>query len=522
MRLSSLCYRTIVFFMLTGFLFLFNVFFVRNASAQFGNPPPHPQERFNRESGPDNGKGGFVSRLDKDGDNRVSRQEFDGPPEHFDVLDQNNDGFLSEQERPPFPPPGHRPPGSRRIEPDTQAVSPQNRQAKILPQPSPPASDFDHSSPDSGRIGLTPGQNNETQLAQDRQPEPASRMQPVPGFISENQGNVILTPETTRATAGYPWFWVVFIAAVVALVLALIWGLYSFRQFKQVRDAVASLDPHLLGVNLDNNIIITEVTEALCRATGFRYRDLVGKPLMALGSHMANKPGAMQDMWNKIQKGSAWKGEVKLIRKNGSVIWADAVISPLRRRNEKSSGYTVFYQDVSQRKHFEKLSMRDELTRLFNRRYFNEVAAVVLKKTRRERNAFVLGILDVDNFKKYNDTYGHPAGDRVLTAIGGTLMSVFQRKDDMVFRLGGEEFGAIFTVNEIEEATVIADRMLQEIRNLQIQHEKNPPGIVTVSIGLKIVAENENSTMDTIYKKADQALYEAKETGRDKVVIALS
>lgn len=133
-------------------------------------------------------------------------------------------------------------------------------------------------------------------------------------------------------------------------------------------------------------------------------------------------------MWARIKRGLAWKGEVKLIRKNGSVIWAEAVISPLRRKNERSSGHTVFYQGISKRKHFEKLSMRDELTGLFNRRYFNEVASLLLAKARREQQLFVKCILDVDNFKQYIDTYGHPAGNKVLKTIGKALTPALFRR----------------------------------------------------------------------------------------------
>lgn len=334
------------------------------------------------------------------------------------------------------------------------------------------------------------------------------------------QGPAAESETTGRATTSR-WPWGVILSVVAAFVLALLWGLHSSRRFRRVKDAVEALNPHLLGVNIDNNIVITEVTDALCRATGFKDRDLVGKPLMALGSPV-DKPGAMHDMWGRIKRGMAWKGEVKLVRKNGSVIWADAVISPLRRKNEKSSGYTVFYQDISKRKHFENLSMRDELTGLFNRRYFNEVSSSLWVKARREQQLFGLIIRDVDNFKLYNDTYGHPAGDKVLPAIGTALTSVFQRRDDMVFRLGGEEFGIIFIVNDRDEAIALANKTLQEIRDLRIEHKKNPPGIVTASMGLKLVDANNADEMEVLYKNADQALYEAKQEGRDRFMVASS
>ncbi len=494
---------------------LFNTTAFDNAWAQFRPPPPSPGH-FKGDGPPDGPRGEFVPRLDQDGDNRVSRLEFDGPADQFDVLDRNNDGYLTEDER-PGPPPRRRPPFPR----SNERINPRGPSEM---EQHPGTVEQEMRSAEEALGASEADEDAWRDVAEEASDQGIPVDEPVVDLYGETaqvpeDGESVAMPEATEGTTTSSWPWGLILSAGVALVMAIIWGMYSSRRFRQVKEAVEALNPHLLGVNVDNNIIITEVTDALCRATGFKDRDLIGKPLIALGSHVADKPDAMHDMWARIKKGRAWKGEVKLVRKNGSVIWADAVISPLRRKSEKHSGYAVFYQDVSERKHFEKLSMRDELTNLFNRRYFNEVASEQLAKARREQQFFGLCIIDVDNFKLYNDTYGHPAGDKVLVSIARALTDAFQRKDDMVFRLGGEEFGVVFVVNDREEATAIAKKALLKIRHLRIEHKTNPPGIVTASMGLKIVDANGIAEMEALYKKADQALYKAKQAGRDRFVM---
>ncbi len=311
------------------------------------------------------------------------------------------------------------------------------------------------------------------------------------------------------------------LAGVTLLIIAGLFVIvYYRRKFNRIRTAVAALDPHLLSVHLDDNIVITEVTEAFCRATGFHTADLVGKPLMALGSPEKESETSMDHIWQSLKQGKPWKGDIRILKKDGSDLWARAVVSPLRRKNEEKGGYTVICQDVTEQKHFEKLAVRDELTGLYNRRHFNEVAPALLARALSEKQVFALILLDVDNFKKYNDTYGHPAGDKVLASIGSTLRDIFRRDNDTVFRLGGEEFGAVILVPGQDEARDIGEKILGRIQDLDMIHKHNPPGVVTVSIGIRTVDDKTGPChMETIYKQADTALYRAKEDGRNRVVI---
>lgn len=125
----------------------------------------------------------------------------------------------------------------------------------------------------------------------------------------------------------------------------------------------------------------------------------------------------------------------------------------------------------------------------------------------------------MDYFKKYNDTYGHPQGDFVLQAIGDVLNQKMRRPTDFAFRLGGEEFGLLVNGQTLEEARVFLESIRQAIRGLRITHEKNPPGMVTVSMGALNISDPDPGLERFYYQKADTLLYHAKEAGRHQVVI---
>ncbi|HID03625.1 MAG TPA: GGDEF domain-containing protein, partial [Desulfobacterales bacterium] len=168
------------------------------------------------------------------------------------------------------------------------------------------------------------------------------------------------------------------------------------------------------------------------------------------------------------------------------------------------------------RKHYEtvaKLSVTDQLTGLYNRRHFYTVFPRELRNTLRHGGGLYLGILDVDYFKRYNDTYGHPKGDLVLQQISKSMNEVLQRAGDYCFRIGGEEFSFFFNELNLKNAEDLIGRIRSSIEDLAIAHEGNQPfGVVTVSIGLIEVPDAPDCALETLMSKAGQALYIAKET----------
>ena len=167
----------------------------------------------------------------------------------------------------------------------------------------------------------------------------------------------------------------------------------------------------------------------------------------------------------------------------------------------------------------EKLVITDELTQLYNRRYFNRIFPKEIQRAAREKQAISFLIFDIDHFKQYNDHYGHQKGDDVLKTIGDVLKVQCQRASDIPLRLGGEEFGIIFSCVNHEAVLCFAERVREAIADTQIEHRfSSTAPFVTASFGLVSVPASVGLTMDDLYKQADDALYQAKETGRNKVV----
>lgn len=167
-----------------------------------------------------------------------------------------------------------------------------------------------------------------------------------------------------------------------------------------------------------------------------------------------------------------------------------------------------------------RLTTIDSLTGLYNRRYLNEVINDRIKTLSRTDAYLMFFIVDIDHFKFYNDSFGHLAGDEVLIKIAHTVKNYIKRYDDLVFRLGGEEFGGIITTNKPEETAKWLAGLVPEIESLEIEHSSlcNLPK-VTISVGIRYCKASKKPDISHLYRTADEALYQAKEQGRNSAVI---
>ena len=161
------------------------------------------------------------------------------------------------------------------------------------------------------------------------------------------------------------------------------------------------------------------------------------------------------------------------------------------------------------------LASRDSMTGLTNRRGLDEVMAVEWRKSRREGRPVALLMIDVDQFKRFNDRYGHPAGDECLRAVADALLGVARRPGDVAARYGGEEFALLLPATDAPGAVDMAMRVRAAVRGLALAHLGSPHGIVTVSIGLASMVAADGGEADGLVAAADQALYQAKAAGRD-------
>lgn len=165
------------------------------------------------------------------------------------------------------------------------------------------------------------------------------------------------------------------------------------------------------------------------------------------------------------------------------------------------------------------LSIRDGLTGLYNRRFFDEIAPHQFDAARRGMARLGMILADVDYFKNYNDTYGHQQGDMALKGVAKALESSLLRGTDLVFRLGGEEFGILVFMQEQDTLHSILAKLNQAVRDMKMPHKDNPPGYVTISLGAVIIDQREWLHVDAAYQRVDEALYQAKSRGRDCYVL---
>ncbi|MDQ1340008.1 MAG: hypothetical protein QG567_1164 [Campylobacterota bacterium] len=288
---------------------------------------------------------------------------------------------------------------------------------------------------------------------------------------------------------------------------------------KKLKEYIKIVDENVITSQADTKGIVTYASEAFCRISGYTKEELIGKNHNIV-RHPDMPKAVFEELWKTIKSGKTWEGEIKNRKKDGSCYWVYSVISPIIGSNGKIEKYTAVRQDITDKKLIEELSITDELTGLFNRRYFNKMIEKKLQSAKEEKKVFCFLIMDVDNFKKYNDFYGHQKGDFVLKGIGKTIKNI-NENDYTAFRLGGEEFGAIYIIKNENDADKIAQKIRQSIEDLQIEHkENNASPFVSASIGVAIAdfsTANNNCDVDLVYKIADEALYRAKANGRNRV-----
>ena len=289
---------------------------------------------------------------------------------------------------------------------------------------------------------------------------------------------------------------------------------------KQLVNYVDIVDKYVITSSTDVKGVITSTSDAFCEISGYSQEELLGATHRIV-RHEDMPESIYEELWSTISSGKTWEGEIKNKKKNGGYYWVQAYISPNFDEQGNISGYTAIREDITNKKLAEALSVTDELTSLSNRRHFNNLFPQEIARAEREQKTFVLMIIDVDYFKSYNDNYGHQQGDNVLQQIARVLQDTLRRAGDFAFRIGGEEFAVIVTVENNADAVVIAENLRRSVEGLGLAHEHSEvASVVTISIGVKThhCGGDQPAQTDLIYRLADDALYQAKEKGRNQVV----
>lgn len=270
--------------------------------------------------------------------------------------------------------------------------------------------------------------------------------------------------------------------------------------------------------------LITFANATCFELLGYRPEELVGQlPEILIPSSMREGHVRFRTTYNQgaTRRSMGRLNSLMAIKKDGNVIPVDIALSPI---GEDGAGplTAVAIRDATQQRAFvhdlERLAKTDPLTGALNRRSFDNAYARELERTKRAKNHLFVMLLDIDHFKKINDQYGHAAGDQALKQLVSTCQSTL-RKTDVLARIGGEEFAILSPVEEGNEAMVLAERLRENIMTISV-----PAGAgafsFTVSISVACAKTTEATAADVL-ARADQALYEAKRTGRNRVIANL-
>nr|WP_189672591.1 sensor domain-containing diguanylate cyclase [Pseudomonas sp. SWRI51] len=207
-----------------------------------------------------------------------------------------------------------------------------------------------------------------------------------------------------------------------------------------------------------------------------------------------------------------------LLGLTGAIGWL--LIGAMRRRDVAEDELRVAQQQlVASNQQLEQLAMHDALTGLANRRCFDETLAQESGRARRSATSLALLMIDIDYFKRYNDHYGHLAGDACLQRVATMLASCTRRPPDLLARYGGEEMAVILPETDSAGAAVVARAMLERLTLEPIAHHDSPFAQVTVSIGIACASGADADSLQSLVQRADAALYVAKDAGRNRLHI---
>ncbi len=259
--------------------------------------------------------------------------------------------------------------------------------------------------------------------------------------------------------------------------------------------------------------------EDMRRITGYSDQQVTGKPYSVVFPPDGITTDRVTDRLREADRAGMSFDEGWVQRADGSQFWSHSLLLPIDK-SLKEGWYALVFRDITDsRESVESLikaATSDQLTGVANRRALFESAELEFARYARKPRDISLLIIDIDHFKRINDTFGHPVGDEVIRTLALILVRSV-RSIDIVARLGGEEFAVFLPSTDISMAAEIAKRIRQNVTNARIQ---TPDGVISflVSIGAAQVGPD-TASMDALIGAADEALYDAKRGGRDQVCV---
>jgi diguanylate cyclase (GGDEF)-like protein/PAS domain S-box-containing protein len=271
---------------------------------------------------------------------------------------------------------------------------------------------------------------------------------------------------------------------------------------------------------LDPELRVLSANPGFVRITGHAADAAIGRtpPLF-------EDDDVLQQVRTRLGSGTHWDGTLLARRADGDCFPLEASIDRVLDAQGQVQHFVMVFRDVTVQKQLEdrlrELSATDGLTLLANRRSFDEALERSWHHATRHGEPVSLIMIDIDHFKSYNDTYGHGAGDRCLQQVATAIAAGVRHEGALVARYGGEEFAVILPRGDAGVAQEIAESLRRRIEALGIAHAGNPIGSrVTISVGISTRTPPQTDDYEDLMLSADQALYRAKEGGRNGVVSA--
>jgi len=269
-------------------------------------------------------------------------------------------------------------------------------------------------------------------------------------------------------------------------------------------------------VVLDTAMRAISVNPGFSRITGFTADAVQGVPLA-----LFEEDDALEKIGNHLHQEAHWDGTLWATRADGTRFPMEASFDIARDAEGRPDKYVLVFRDVTAQKKLEErlreLSATDALTLLANRRTFDETMEREWNAAIRTGRPMSLLMMDVDHFKKYNDLYGHPAGDACLQKVAGAIASAVHHDGALVARYGGEEFAVILPNCDTPTGIEIGEAIRKRVEAIGLPHEGNEIGYVTISIGLSTRTPPPTAQYEDLKQSADEALYKAKKAGRNNV-----
>ncbi|NAX22367.1 diguanylate cyclase domain-containing protein [Vibrio sp. V39_P1S14PM300] len=304
----------------------------------------------------------------------------------------------------------------------------------------------------------------------------------------------------------------------------------ALAQRDTILQNILESSPDAIGI-FNENMVYQACNQPFVQALGLSSVDeLLGKRLDEVvpeGIHGRFKESDRQVM----EEGKSLRMLDRVARTDGGYTWYDVVKSPYKDPMSGTNGVLIMARDVSERylaeqklaeanQELARLSFVDSLTQIANRRKFDEQLNTLWHLHVREKQPLTVMLCDIDDFKGYNDHYGHQQGDDALVEVAGAFARVLSRSSDCVARYGGEEFGFLLPNTTQEGALKVAQKIHAEIAALAIEHSDSPTsGKVTVSIGLVSYLPTPQDRPEDLIAMADSALYQAKAQGRNQTCV---